>query len=57
MIEATKILGVTRQTILQRVKRGEIQSVHVCQGRRKRLRTKIVDNQPSLFDSASSKGV
>lgn len=57
MIEATKILGVTRQTILQRVKRGELQAVHVCQGRRKGLRIKIVDNQPSLFDSASSAGV
>jgi uncharacterized protein YndB with AHSA1/START domain len=57
MIEATKILGVTRQIILQRVKRGELQALHGCQGRRKRLRTKIVDNQPSLFDSASSEGV
>jgi DNA invertase Pin-like site-specific DNA recombinase/uncharacterized protein YndB with AHSA1/START domain len=57
MIEATKILGVTRQTVLQRVKRGELQAVHVCQGRRKGLRIKIADNQPSLFDSALSKGV
>jgi hypothetical protein len=57
MIEATKILGATRQTVLQRVKRGELQAVHVCQGRRKGLRIKIVENQPSLFDSASSGGV
>jgi hypothetical protein len=57
MIEATKILGVTRQTVLQRVKRGELQAVHVCHGRRKGLRIKILDNQPSLFDSTSKAGV
>jgi len=57
MIEATKFLGVTRQTILQRVKRGDLQAVHVCHGKRKGLRIKVVDNQPSLFDSGSSAGV
>ena len=57
MIEATKILGVTRQTVLQRVKRGELEAVHVTQGRRKGLRIKIIDNQPVLFDTASSDGV
>jgi uncharacterized protein YndB with AHSA1/START domain len=57
MIEATKILGVTRQTILQRVKRGELQAVHVCCGRRKGLRIKAVNKEPSLFDSVSSAGV
>jgi hypothetical protein len=57
MIEATKILGVTRQTVLQRVKRGELQAVHVTHGRRKGLRIKVVDNQPSLFDSVPSEGV
>jgi uncharacterized protein YndB with AHSA1/START domain len=50
MIEATKILGVSRQTILQRVKRGELYAVHLCRGRRKGLRIKVIDNQPSLFD-------
>jgi hypothetical protein len=54
---ATRTLGVSRQTVLQRVKRGELQAVHVCHGRRKGLRIKILDNQPSLFDSLSSEGV
>jgi len=57
MIEATKILGITRQTILQRVKRGELEAVHVCRGRRKGLRIRVLDNQPGLFESNSSDGV
>lgn len=57
MVEATKLLGVTRQTVLQRVKRGELEAVHVTHGRRKGLRIKVVDNQPSLFDSVSAEGV
>ena len=31
MQEATRALGVTRQTVLQRVKRGEIEAAHVSQ--------------------------
>jgi len=49
MIEATAKLGVSRQTVLQRVKRGELKAVLVRQGRRKGLRIKVVDEQPSLF--------
>jgi hypothetical protein len=49
MLEATLRLGVSRQTVLQRVKRGELQAVHVVCGRRKGLRIKIVDDQPDLF--------
>ena len=49
MIEATAKLGVSRQTVLQRVKRGELQAVLVRQGRRKGLRIKVVDEQPALF--------
>jgi len=49
MLEATMKLGVTRQTVLQRVKRGELAAVVVTRGRRKGLRIKVVDNQPSLF--------
>jgi hypothetical protein len=30
MLEAKYILGVSRQTVLQRVKRGELSAVHVC---------------------------
>ena len=57
MVEATKILGVTRQTVLQRVKRGELEAVHVTHGRRKGLRIKVIDNQPGLFDDNTSEGV
>ena len=49
MIEATAKLGVTRQTVLQRVKRGELQAVLVREGRRKGLRIKVADEQPDLF--------
>ena len=49
MLEATIKLGVSRQTVLQRVKRGEIQAVLVRQGRRKGLRIKVIDHQTSLF--------
>ncbi|MBI2318234.1 MAG: recombinase family protein [Betaproteobacteria bacterium] len=53
MLEATLLLGVSRQTVLQRVKRGELHAVHVIRGRRKGIRIKIVDDQPDLFTHAS----
>ena len=53
MQEATKRLGVTRQTVLQRVKRGDLDAVLVCQGRRKGLRINVLDNQPNLFGQLS----
>jgi DNA invertase Pin-like site-specific DNA recombinase len=53
MLETTAKLGVSRQTVLQRVKRGELQAVLVRQGRRKGLRIKVVDQQPPLFDQLS----
>jgi DNA invertase Pin-like site-specific DNA recombinase len=53
MIEATRALGVSRQTVLQRVKRGELETIHVRQGRRKGLRIKVVSAQPGLFDTRS----
>jgi DNA invertase Pin-like site-specific DNA recombinase len=53
MIEATKLLGVTRQTVLQRVKRGELQAVHLCRGKRKGLRIRVIDRNPTLFDKVS----
>ena len=49
MLETTIKLGVSRQTVLQRVKRGELEAVLVRQGRRKGLRIKVIDHQPSLF--------
>jgi len=53
MLEATMKLGVSRQTVLQRVKRGELEAVLVRQGRRKGLRIKVVDQPPALFDQLS----
>ena len=49
MLETTMKLGVTRQTVLQRVKRGELDALLVTRGRRKGLRIKVVDDQPGLF--------
>jgi hypothetical protein len=52
MLETTKRLGVSRQTVLQRVKRGELDAVHVRRGRRKGLCIKAIDSGPDLFDPA-----
>ena len=49
MLEATRILGVSRQTVLQRVKRGELHAVHVRCGRRKGLRIKVPDTLARLL--------
>ena len=57
MIEAAKALGVSRQTVLQRVKRGELQAVHVRNGRRKGLRINVLESQTTLFDGLSGTGV
>ena len=53
MLEATMKLGVSRQTVLQRVKRGELEAVLLTQGRRKGLRIRVVDNNPNLFETTS----
>jgi DNA invertase Pin-like site-specific DNA recombinase/uncharacterized protein YndB with AHSA1/START domain len=53
MLEATMKLGVSRQTVLQRVKRGELQAILVTSGRRKGLRIRVVDDQPKLFATTS----
>ena len=49
MLEATLAYGVSRQTIMQRVKRGELQAVHVRTGRRKGLRIQPPNPQDRLF--------
>jgi DNA invertase Pin-like site-specific DNA recombinase len=49
MQDATKLLGVSRQTVLQRVKRGELQAVHVRTGRRKGLRINVPNPTNTLF--------
>ena len=49
MPEAMRILGVSRQTLVQRVKRGALSVVHVSRGRQKGLRIRVLDNQPQLL--------
>ncbi len=49
MLEATLAYGVSRQTLLQRVKRGELRAVHVRAGRRKGLRIEPPAPQNGLF--------
>ena len=53
MLETTLKLGVSRQTVLQRVKRGELAAVLVRQGQRKGLRIKVVDQHLTLFNELS----
>ena len=53
MLEATLKLRVSRQTVLQRVKRGELEALIVTRGRRKGLRIKVIDDHPTLFEGIS----
>ena len=54
VFQAMRFLGVSRQTIMQRVKRGELSVVHVSRGKQKGLRIRVFDNQPELFEQASA---
>jgi DNA invertase Pin-like site-specific DNA recombinase len=54
VFEAMRVLGVSRQTVMQRVKRGELSVVHVSRGKRKGLRIRVLDNQPQLFEQPQS---
>jgi len=49
MKDAKRILRVSRQTVLQRVKRGELSAVHVRRGKQIGLYIKVSDKQRSLF--------
>jgi DNA invertase Pin-like site-specific DNA recombinase len=48
VFQAMRFLGVSRQTVMQRVKRGELAVVHVSRGKQKGLRIRVLDNQPAL---------
>jgi predicted DNA-binding transcriptional regulator AlpA len=48
--DAMLALGVSRQTVLQRVKRGELEAIHVMRGKQKGLRVKVIQRQANLFD-------
>jgi len=54
VFQAMRILGVSRQTIMQRVKRGELAVVHVSRGKQKGLRIRILEDQPQLFEEPST---
>ena len=49
MLEATLAYGVSRQTIMQRVKDGKLRAVHVRAGRRKGLRIEPPEPRDELF--------
>jgi len=53
MFQAMRRLGVSRQTVWQRVKRGELEALHVTRGRQKGLRIKVMQPQSGLFDQLS----
>jgi DNA invertase Pin-like site-specific DNA recombinase len=54
MWAAMKALGVSRQTVLQRVKRGQLRAVHVHRGRQPGLRIDVPVTTPDLFAPLSS---
>ena len=51
-----RILGVSRQTELHRVKRGELQALHVRNGRRKGLRILAPEAENTLFATTPING-
>ena len=56
IFDAMRIMGVSRQTVLQRVKRGELEAIHVRSGRRKGLRILVPQAEYTLFDTTRSSG-
>jgi hypothetical protein len=53
MVDAMRCLRVSRQTVLHRVKRGELRAVHVQTGRRKGLYIKVLGAKQDLFADIS----
>ncbi len=53
MVDAMRLLGVSRQTVLHRVKRGELSAVHVRSGKRKGLYIRVLGIQQGLFANPS----
>jgi predicted DNA-binding transcriptional regulator AlpA len=51
--DAMLALGVSRQTVLQRVKRGELEAIHVMRGKQKGLCIKVIKKQADLFNQSS----
>jgi DNA invertase Pin-like site-specific DNA recombinase len=57
MWSAMKALGVSRQTVLQRVKRGQLRAVHVHRGRQPGLRIEVPRSMDDLFAPIGAVGV
>ena len=53
MVDAMRLLRVSRQTVLQRVKHGDLPAVHVRSGKRNGLYINALGPQESLFDNLS----
>ena len=49
LAEAADVLGVSRQTVLDRIRRAELNAVHVNRGRRRGLAIELPEAQPDLF--------
>jgi DNA invertase Pin-like site-specific DNA recombinase len=49
--QAASHLGVARQTVLNKVQRGELNAVYLTRGRRKGLRIQVESGQAGLFDT------
>lgn len=56
MFRAMLVLGVSRQTVLQRVKRGELHAVHVYCGRAKGIRIQLPEANSDLFEPSKIAG-
>ena len=48
--DAMDTLGLSRQSLLQRIKYGKLETVHVVRGQRKGLWIKRIDHAPTLFE-------
>lgn len=46
---AARALGLARQTVLHKVQRGELDAVHIRNGKRNGLRINVADDQTGLF--------
>jgi excisionase family DNA binding protein len=51
--QAATSLGMSRQTVLHKVQRGDLEAVHVNRGRRKGLAINVSSHQAGLFDQPS----
>ena len=49
--QAAARLGVARQTVLNKVQRGELNAIYLTRGRRKGLRIQAGHGQAGLFDT------